>query len=77
MSRRDQIRMTEQEIAQFLAQGRTLAVATIGVDGAPHLVAMWYTLIDGKIAFWTYAKSMQTKGHSDKKFYDLRTADLR
>jgi PPOX class probable F420-dependent enzyme len=59
MSRRDQIRMTEQEIAQFLVQGRTLAVATTGSDGAPHLVAMWYTLIDGKIAFWTYAKSQK------------------
>lgn len=57
MSRREQIRMTEQEIARFLSQGRTLSVATINPDGAPHLVAMWYTLIDGKIAFWTYAKS--------------------
>lgn len=59
MSRRDQIRMTEQEIAQFLAQGRTLSVATINPDGAPHLVAMWYTLVDGKIVFWTYRKSQK------------------
>ncbi len=59
MSQRDQIRMTEQEIAQFLAQGRTLSVATINPDGAPHLVAMWYALIDGKIAFWTYRKSQK------------------
>ena len=59
MSRREQIRMTAQEIARFLAQGRTLAVATTGADGSPHLVAMWYALIDGKIAFWTYAKSQK------------------
>lgn len=59
MSRRDQIRMTDDEVASFLAQGRTLSVATINPDGAPHLVAMWYTLVDGKIAFWTYAKAQK------------------
>ncbi len=60
MKRREQIRMTEQEIAQFLAQGRSLAVATISPDGAPHLVAMWYALTgDGKLALWMYAKSQK------------------
>lgn len=59
MSRRDQIRMTEPEIATFLAQGRTLSVATINPNGEPHLVAMWYALWDGKVAFWTYAKSQK------------------
>ncbi|HEX8995135.1 MAG TPA: PPOX class F420-dependent oxidoreductase [Ktedonobacterales bacterium] len=59
MSRRDQIHMTEQEVASFIERGRSLAVATINPDGAPHMVAMWYTLVDGKIAFWTYAKSQK------------------
>ncbi|HZC07400.1 MAG TPA: TIGR03618 family F420-dependent PPOX class oxidoreductase [Ktedonobacterales bacterium] len=59
MSQRDQIRMSEREVADYLAQGRSLAVATINPDGAPHLVAMWYALVDGKIAFWTYAKSQK------------------
>ncbi len=59
MSRRDQIRMSEEEIASFLESGKTLAVATISPSGAPHLVAMWYTLLDDKIAFWTYAKSQK------------------
>jgi len=60
MKRREQIRMTEQEIAQLLTQGRSLAVATISPDGAPHLVAMWYALTDdGKIALWMYAKSQK------------------
>ncbi|HEX8732727.1 MAG TPA: TIGR03618 family F420-dependent PPOX class oxidoreductase [Ktedonobacterales bacterium] len=58
-SSRDQIRMTDHEIAAFLAQGRTLAVATNTLDGPPHLVAMWYTLIDGRIVFWTYRKSQK------------------
>jgi PPOX class probable F420-dependent enzyme len=59
MSQRDQIRMTEQEVERFLEQGRTLSVATINPDGAPHLAAMWYALIDGKISMWMYAKSQK------------------
>ncbi len=59
MSRRDQIRMTDEEMSAFLAEPRTMAVATNGRDGFPHVVAMWYTLMDGKVAFWTYAKSQK------------------
>lgn len=60
MKRREQIQMTEQEIAQFLEQGRSLSVASINPDGAPHLVAMWYALTDdGKVAMWMYAKSQK------------------
>jgi PPOX class probable F420-dependent enzyme len=60
MSRRDQIRMTDAEIRSFLEEQRTLQVATIDHDGYPHLVAMWYVLINNEIAFWTYAKSQKT-----------------
>jgi len=59
MSRRDQIRMSDEEIRSFLAEQYTLEVATIDHDGWPHLVAMWYVLIDGNITFWTYAKSQK------------------
>jgi PPOX class probable F420-dependent enzyme len=59
MSRRDQIRMTDAEIRDFLGQQRTLQVASINRDGTPHLVAMWYGFIDGNIVFWTYAKSQK------------------
>jgi PPOX class probable F420-dependent enzyme len=59
MSRREQIRMTEDEMHSFLDQQRTMAVATIGRDGFAHVVAMWYVLLDGKPAFWTYAKSQK------------------
>ena len=57
---RERIRMTDAEVAEFLAAERTLQVASIGADGTPHLVAMWFTVIDGRIAFWTYAKSQKT-----------------
>src|SRR2546422_10969099 len=59
MSRRDQIRMTDEEIRAFLEEQRTLQVATIDHDGYPHLVAMWYVLVNNEIAFWTYARSQK------------------
>ncbi|MCZ7528006.1 MAG: TIGR03618 family F420-dependent PPOX class oxidoreductase [Acidimicrobiia bacterium] len=59
MSRRDQIRMTDDEVHAFLEEGRTLQVASINADGTPHLIAMWYVVLDGEIAFWTYGKSQK------------------
>ena len=59
MSRRDLIRMNDEEIRAFLEEQHILQVATIDHDGWPHLVAMWYVLIDGQVVFWTYAKSQK------------------
>lgn len=59
MKRREQIQMCTAEIRAFLAEQRTMAVATLGPDGYPHVVAMWYALVDGAIAFWTYAKAQK------------------
>lgn len=59
MSRRDEIRMTEAEVDAFLEEQRTMAVATIGADGRPHVVAMWYAFVDGALCFWTFAKSQK------------------
>jgi len=59
MKQRDIIKMSADEIQAFLTEGRTLSVATIGSDGMPHLVAMWYVWLDDHIAFWTYGKSQK------------------
>jgi PPOX class probable F420-dependent enzyme len=59
MNRRDLISMIDEEIRAFLEEQRILQVATIGKDGWPHLVAMWYVLINDQIVFWTYAKSQK------------------
>ena len=59
MSRRDQIRMNEEEIRAFLEEQRILQVATIDHDGWPHLVAMWYAVVNDQVVFWTYAKSQK------------------
>jgi PPOX class probable F420-dependent enzyme len=59
MSRREQIRMSPEEIHALLEEQRTAAVATIGRDGFPHVVAMWYVPTEDALAFWTYAKSQK------------------
>lgn len=61
MSRREQIRMTDEEVAAFLRGRHTMNVATLGPDGQPHLVAMWYGFLDGAPAFWTYRTSQKVQ----------------
>ncbi len=61
MKRRGAIAMTDEEVRAFLAEQRTLIVASLNRDGTPHLVAMWYALVDGRVAFWTYAKSQKAR----------------
>ncbi len=59
MKQREQIRMSDAEVTEFLHGRYTMSVATIGKDGQPHLVAMWYGFLNEKPAFWTYAKSQK------------------
>ncbi len=59
MSRRAQIRMTPEEIEAFVDAQRTLMVASLDRDGQPHLVPMWFAVLDGLIVFWTYRTSQK------------------
>jgi PPOX class probable F420-dependent enzyme len=61
VKQRDQVAMTEAEVAALLAASRKVQLATINPDGTPHLVTMFYTLIDGRIAFWTYRTSQKAR----------------
>jgi PPOX class probable F420-dependent enzyme len=36
-----------------------MTLASVGPNGQPHLVAMWFALIDGEICFETKAKSQK------------------
>ena len=58
-SRREQITMSESEVAAYLEEQKVLNVATIGASGHPHVVAMWYVVLDGQPAFWTFGKSQK------------------
>ena len=56
---RAKIVMTDDEIAQFIERSRTATFATVSATGAPHLVAMWYAVLDGEVWFETKAKSQK------------------
>ena len=59
-NQRSQILMSDEEVARFVETSRTATLATVGPTGHPHLIAMWYGLVDGgKIAFETKAKSQK------------------
>lgn len=60
-NQRRQIEMTDEEVAGFVERSRTATMATIGPTGIPHLVAMWYGVIDGTIWFETKAKSQKVR----------------
>jgi hypothetical protein len=59
MSRREEITMSDGEVAAFLAEQRTVICATNGPRGFPHLMPLWYLVRDGEIWAWTYAKSQK------------------
>ena len=61
MSRRDQIRMTDEELRGFLAEQRTVICATNGPRGWPHLMPLWFVVRGPDIWAWTYAKSQKVR----------------
>jgi PPOX class probable F420-dependent enzyme len=61
-SRRDQIRMSDDELRDFLAEHKIMSVATTGPNGRPHLVPLWYVPEDdGALIGWTFAKSQKAR----------------
>ncbi|SRR6266540_602363 len=61
MSRRDQIRMTEDEIKSYLDEQKVITVASIGPNGRPHLAPLWYFPHEDGVATWTYGTSQKAK----------------
>ena len=59
-NQRSQITMSDEEIAEFIERSRTATMATIGPNGMPHLVAMWFAVLDGQIWFETKARAQKT-----------------
>jgi len=68
VSRREQIKMSEAELASFLREERTLTCATSGPRGWPHLMPLWYVLRDTpggdpgpRLWAWTYGVSQKVR----------------
>jgi nitroimidazol reductase NimA-like FMN-containing flavoprotein (pyridoxamine 5'-phosphate oxidase superfamily) len=69
VSRREQIKMDDAEVAAFLTQERTVTCATVGPRGWPHLMPLWYvpreTPVGGepgpRLWAWTYGASQKVR----------------
>jgi PPOX class probable F420-dependent enzyme len=59
--KRDQIKMTPEEMASFLERERVANVSTLGTDGWPHVTALWYVMRGSEPWIWTYRKSQKVK----------------
>jgi Pyridoxamine 5'-phosphate oxidase len=72
-SKRDQIKLSDEEIRDFLVEQRIMQVVSFGPNGRPHLMPLWYlpeitppSLREGgghgfELRGWTYAKSQKAK----------------
>ncbi|MSY08538.1 MAG: pyridoxamine 5'-phosphate oxidase [Actinobacteria bacterium] len=71
-NKRASISMTDSEIAAYLEEQTILNIASIGPTGHPHMVAMWYVVMDEKVTFWTFGKSQKIVNlRRDKKITGL------
>ena len=53
--------MSDSELQHFLAEQKIVSVGTIGPNGRPHLVPLWYVVDGTELRGWTYAKSQKAK----------------
>jgi PPOX class probable F420-dependent enzyme len=61
MSRRAQIRLTDEEQHDLVESERVVVVSSIGPRGWPHSMPLWYLPRDAEIWIYTYAKSQKVK----------------
>ncbi len=60
MQKRDAIALSPDEQREYVAAARTIILTTIGKDGYPHMVPMWFVVEDdGSIAMTTYGRSQK------------------
>ena len=61
MSRRDRIKLSEEELLELLDAERIAVVSSNGPQGWPHSMPLWYVPRDGVVWAWTYAKSQKVR----------------
>ena len=61
MSRRSEIQLSPEEQRELIASERVVVVSSLGRNGWPHSMPLWYVPRDGEIWIYTYAKSQKVK----------------
>jgi PPOX class probable F420-dependent enzyme len=60
-SRRDQIKLSDDELRSYLGERKVMQVATTGPRGFPHVTPLWFVPVGDELIGWTYAKSQKAK----------------
>jgi general stress protein 26 len=58
---RSEIALTDEEIRDYVERSKTVIMGTLNHDGWPHLVPMWYSIVDGLIHMHTYKTSQKVR----------------
>lgn len=53
--------MSDAELRAFLGERMVMQCATIGPNGRPHMMPLWYVPDGVELISWTYAKSQKSK----------------
>src|SRR5919202_5714107 len=53
--------MSDEERRAFLEDQMIMSCATLGPNGRPHLVPLWYVRDGDELTGWTYAKSQKAR----------------
>ena len=62
MSRRHKIRLSDEEISDFLKSSRTMILVSNGKNGYPHPMPMWFAVEDDNTVYMTtFRKSQKIK----------------
>jgi PPOX class probable F420-dependent enzyme len=61
VSRRDQIKLSEEELLELLRTERVAIVSSNGPHGFPHSMPLWFVPREGEVWIWTYAKSQKVR----------------
>jgi PPOX class probable F420-dependent enzyme len=61
LSRRDQIKLTPDELEELLGSERVAIVSSNGPRGWPHSMPLWFVPRQGEVWIWTYAKSQKVR----------------
>ncbi len=56
---RSRIELSEAEQREFVERSKTVIMGTINHDGYPHLVPMWFNVIEGLVHMHTYKTSQK------------------
>jgi PPOX class probable F420-dependent enzyme len=61
VSRREEIVLSEAELAELLESERVAVVSSLGPRGWPHSMPLWFVPREGEVWIWTYAKSQKVR----------------